>query len=199
MVSQCRLMGTGGMTKNVKLFYGSIAIIILLLVGWALFFHYYPVDKLVSDIGIQNTYIAAFMLAVIGGFSFVTGTSLYAALIALAHGGVNPLVLGSIGGLGLFVSDSLFYLLAAKMRFVIVHITSTWERLFRRIWKWIYRMPPWIVYAGIYCYAAFMPIPNDILLAVLALSGYSYREFAVFLFLGDITMTLMLTNISGAA
>jgi hypothetical protein len=177
----------------------SIAIIISLLLGWALFFHYYPVEKLVNDIGIRNTYFAAFMFAVIGGFSFVTGTSLYAALIALARGGVNPYMLGLIAGGGIFISDSLFYFVATKMRSVITSITSKWERVFRRIWKVVYQMPPWIVYTAIFLYAAFAPIPNDILLAVLALSGYNYREFAVFLFLGDMVMTLLLTTIGANA
>lgn len=68
--------------------------IVLILIGWALFFHFLPVSELVDRIGIQNTYVAAFLLATIGGFSSFTGTSLYAALIALSHGGVNPLALG---------------------------------------------------------------------------------------------------------
>jgi hypothetical protein len=186
------------MTKAKKL-YSSIAIIFSLLLGWALFFHYYPVEKIVSDIGIQNTYLAAFAFSVIGGFSFITGTSLYAALIALARGGVNPYILGVIAGLGIFLSDTLFYFVAVKMRSVITSITYKWERVFRRIWKVVYQMPPWVVYAGIFCYAAFSPIPNDILLAVLALSGYQYREFAVFLFLGDMVMSMLLTTISAAS
>jgi len=186
------------MTKRKKI-YTSAAFILLLLLGWALFFHYYPVEELVADIGIQNTYFAAFMFSVIGGFSFVTGTSLYAALIALAHGGVNPYALGAIAGLGIFISDSLFYFVATQMRSVIINITHKWERIFRRIWKIIYRMPTWMVYAGIFCYAAFVPMPNDILLAVLALSGYSYREFALFFFAGDVVMAMLLTTISAAA
>lgn len=184
------------MNKSTKL-YGSVFLIASLLLAWALFFHYYPVDQLVSDIGIQNTYFAAFMLAVIGGFSSVTGTSLYAALIALAHGGVNPYILGLIGGLGLFISDSLFYFVATKMRSVITGVTNRWERLFRRVWQWTYRMPKWAVFLAIYCYAAFAPVPNDIMLAVLALSSYKYKDFALYLFLGDLTMTLLLTTLSG--
>lgn len=175
----------------------AILIIVALLAGWALFFHFYPVDELVNDIGIQNTYFVAFMLAVIGGFSSITGTSVYAALVALAHAGVNPLVLGLVGGLGLFVSDSIFYFVLVKMRSIITHITDRWDRWFRRIWKLVYRMPKWVVYGVIFLYAAFSPLPNDIILAVLALSNYSYRQFAPFLFLGDVTVALMLTYFGG--
>ncbi len=181
-----------------KKFYGVIALVLLILVGWALFFHYYPVDELVNDIGIENTYFAAFMLAVIGGFSSITGTSLYAALVALAHGGVNPLVLGVIGGIGLFISDSLFYFVITKVRHILVDITKKWERVFRKVWKILYVTPSWVVYILIFLYTAFAPIPNDIVLALLAVSGYSYRQFAVFLLLGDLTMALLLTNVSNA-
>lgn len=186
------------MNKDTVKLYGLFFLVLSILIGWAVFFHYYPIENLVSDIGIQNTYLAAFTLAVVGGFSSITGTSLYAALIALAHAGVNSLALGVIGGIGLFISDSLFYYVAGKMRFLIVHATKGWERLFRRVWKWVYKTPSWLVYVGIFLWCAFAPIPNDILLAVLALSGYSYRQFAVFLFLGDLTMTILLTHVAGS-
>jgi hypothetical protein len=183
------------MTPTTRKIYGSLAVVVLLLLGWALFFHFYPVEKLIDSIGIRNTYFAAFLLAVIGGFSSITGTSLYATLLALSHNGVNPWVLGLIAGVGLFISDSLFYFVALTMRSIISNITHKWNKLFKRIWQWIYTRPKWMVYAGIFFFIAFVPIPNDILLAVLALSGYSYRQFALFLFLGDITMALLLTTV----
>lgn len=184
------------MTKNGRLI-RAILIIALLLSGWALFFHYYPVSELVNDIGIQNTYVVAFLLAVIGGFSSITGTSVYAALVALAHGGVNPLALGLVGGLGLFISDTIFYFVAVKMKDIITHITDRWERVFRRIWKFVYRMPPVVVYIAVFLYTLFSPLPNDIVLAVLAISNYTYRRFWPFLLLGDVAFVLMLTYFGG--
>jgi hypothetical protein len=181
---------------NARRLYGIILVMLLLLAGWALFFHYFPIERLIEAIGIRNIYLAAFLLSVIGGFSFVTGTSLYAALIALSHGGVNPYILGTIAGIGIFLSDSLFYLLMLKARSYLVGVTERSSRITNEIWKWIYRMPSWVVFFGIYLYAAFMPIPNDILLAVLALSGYRYSEFLPFLLLGDLTMALLLTTVS---
>lgn len=171
----------------------SVIIILTLLLGWALFFHYYPVERLVNAIGVQNTYLAAFIFSVIGGFSFVTGTSLYAALVALAHGGLNPYTLGIVSGLGIFLSDSLFYFVAVKMRSIITSVTSTWENIISRMWQFLDTMPKSIVFLGVLCYSAFAPIPNDILLAVLALSGYQYRQFAVFLLAGDMIMAFLLT------
>lgn len=173
-------------------------LIIVILAVWALFFHYYPVEEIISRIGVQNTYLAAFLLSVIGGFSSLTGTSLYAALIVLSKGGMNPFVLGIIAGLGLFLSDSIFYFIATHMRTLVSGITTRWERLFRNIWKWVHSTPDWIVYTAVFIYAAFAPLPNDVILVALALSNYSYRKFAVFLFLGDLTISILLTVFGGS-
>lgn len=186
-----------GTTSSTRL-YVLLGTVILILVGWAVFFHFVPPELLVEKIGIRNTYLAAFILAIVGGFSSVTGTSLYATLAAFAYSGeVNSLVLGVVSGLGLFLSDSLFYLVAEYGRGIIVKVASRWDVLFNRIRRWVRIAPNWLVYVGIFLYSAFSPIPNDVLLAVLVLSGYSYRQFALYLFLGDLTFALLLTNVAG--
>lgn len=176
----------------------TMLLIIVILAGWAVFFHYYPVEEIVSSIGVQNTYLAAFLLAAIGGFSSLTGTSLYAALIALSKGGMNPLALGIIAGIGLFLSDSVFYFIATRMRTLVSGITTKWERLFRNIWKWVHRTPEWVIYMTVFLYAAFGPLPNDIMLVALALSNFEYRKFAIFLLMGDLTISILLTVFGGS-
>jgi uncharacterized membrane protein YdjX (TVP38/TMEM64 family) len=182
--------------KPSKRTYALLGTILLILIAWALFFYFVPPEVLVDRIGIRNTYLAAFILAVVGGFSSITGTSLYAALAAFAQGGVNTWILGIVGGLGIFFSDSLFYFLASYGREMITKIAARWNTVFDRIRRWIKLAPDWLVYTGVFLYSAFAPIPNDILLAVLALSGYSYRQFAPYLLLGDLTMTIILTNLA---
>lgn len=179
--------------------YVLLGTILLVLVGWAIFFYFVPPELLVDKIGIRNTYFAAFILAVIGGFSSITGTSLYATLAAFAHSGeVNTFILGGVSGLGLFLSDSLFYFIAEYGHGIILKVTARWKTAFDKLRRWVRIAPDWLVYAGIFLYTAFSPIPNDILFAVLVLSGYSYRQFAVYLFLGDLTFTLLLTNVAGS-
>lgn len=181
--------------KNKRL-YIPLAIIVLVLFAWLLFFHFVPPETLVRTIGVQNTYLFAFLLAVIAGFSSITGTSLYATIAALAHGGVNNLILGIVSGLGLFLSDSFFYFVAVYGRNFIAQTASHWERLFKWIHEWVHRAPRWLVFAVVFLYSAFAPIPNDILLGVLAISGYSYKQFFPYLLLGDITAMILLTMVS---
>lgn len=177
----------------------SIIGIILFFLAWALFFHYYPIENLIERIGIKNVYLIAFVFSIIGGFSSITGLSLYAGLAVLARSGVNPYLLGLIAGVGIFISDSLFYFLLSRMKSVITSIHHRSQTLFDKVWRFLYRMPSWVVFFGIYLYAGFAPIPNDILLAVLALSSYEYKEFAPFLFLGDLTGMILLTTVAAAS
>lgn len=183
------------MKSSRRRIYALLGLVILILIAWAIFFHFVPPEELVRKIGVQNTYLIAFLLAVIGGFSSITGTSLYATLIALSQGGVNPTILGMVGGLGLFLSDSLFYFVLDYSRKMITKVADKWETIFNKIRSLVRRAPDWLVYVGVFLYSAFAPLPNDILLAVLTVSRYSYRQFAPYLFAGDIVMALLLTHV----
>lgn len=183
------------MKSSRRRIYALLGLVILILIAWAVFFHFVPPEELVRKIGVQNTYLIAFLLAVIGGFSSITGTSLYATLIALSQGGVNPTTLGMVGGLGLFLSDSLFYFVLDYSRKMITKVADKWETTFNKIRSLVRRAPDWLVYVGVFLYSAFAPLPNDILLAVLTVSRYSYRQFAPCLFAGDIVMALLLTHV----
>lgn len=185
------------MTHRTRLYF-SLAFIILFLIGWGLFFHYYSVESLIRAIGIQNVYLVAFLLAIVGGFSSITGFSLYAALATFAHGGVSPYVLGAVAGLGIFLSDTLFYFLLFKMKALTTSIQKRSHGLIEKMWRFMYKTPSWIVFFCIYLYAGFAPVPNDLLLVVLVLSGYQYKEFAPFLFLGDLTAMILLTTVAAA-
>lgn len=182
--------------KNLFMKYGAILLATFILVGWAVFFRFFPVDQIIDKIGIENSYLAAFLLATVAGFSSITGTSLYAAIIALAEGGVNPVILGIVSGIGLFLSDSAFFYIIHKGKDHIAEIAKKWETFFKRLHKFIKRAPDWLVYTIVFVCVAFLPVPNDILLAVLAVSGYRYKQFFLFLLAGDITMTLMLTLVT---
>ncbi|MDB5260459.1 MAG: hypothetical protein JWN37_690 [Candidatus Nomurabacteria bacterium] len=178
--------------KNKLKFYGPFVVIILILIGWAILFNIVSPAVIVQKIGIQNAYIFAFVLAVICGFSSITGATFYAAVLTLASGGLNPLILGIVGGLGLCISDFAFF-------FVVSHGTAVidkhWEGLSTFIKKWLSRMPAWFIYIFVFLYSAFAPIPNDIMLVSLAIGKTSFKKFAPYLFLGDIVSVIVLAYI----
>lgn len=185
------------MKKSTQSIYAALGIILLVIAGWFLFFHFFPPETIIEKIGINNVYLAAFLMASIGGFSSITGTSVYVALAGFAHSGsVNTLMLGIISGLGIFLSDSLFYFVVDYGRDMITKVESRWEKLFERVRRWMRVAPDWLVYMGVFACSAFAPIPNDILLAALVMSRYEYKRFVPYLFAGDLTAMILLTHVA---
>jgi hypothetical protein len=170
--------------------YRTLALVLLAVIGWAVLFRYVPADAIADYIGRQHVYAAAFLLALVAGFSSLTGSAAYAAIIGFARAGADPLLLGISGGIGLFLSDSAFYFLIMRGR---IALEGHFTRLLARTQSFIERVPAPVVYAFIYLFAAFGPIPNDVMLAALVLAGYAYRRFWPALLMGDITFALFLS------
>lgn len=173
--------------------YLPLIITIVVLIGWAIFFYYVSPTVIVDYIGVKNAYLVAFILAVICGFSSLTGSTFYVALAALSHGGANPIILGLVGGIGLCISDYAFYFVASKGTSVI---DTHWKKTTAFIRTWIYRVPDWLLYTIVFVYSAFAPIPNDVMLVALTLSDRPFKKFGPYLFAGDIASTLLLAYIT---
>ncbi len=158
--------------------YRVLILVVIALVGWSVFFYLVPADVLISWIGINNAYLFAFLISGVAGFSAFTGTTAYAAVIELSRGGADPLYLGLSGGIGLFLSDSFFYVLAIRGR---SSIATRFRKFFNYAQRTLQRVPDVFVYFGVFLFAAFGPIPNDVIMAALVVSGYNYRRFWPFL------------------
>lgn len=170
-------------------FYGVFILVILITVGWGVFFYYVSPTTVVAKIGIQNSYLVAFMVAVICGFSSITGTTFYVTIGALSNGGANPLLLGIIGGIGVCISDTAFYFLVSKGTHIV---DKHYQKFSNFIKKWVKIVPGWVVNIGVFIYSGFVPIPNDVLLVALALAGTPFKKVAPYLFAGDIVSTLLI-------
>ena len=170
----------------------TIILVVLTLIGWGAFFYFVPPDTLVEGVGIQNTYAVAFLISLVAGFSTLTGTAAYATVIEFARGGANPLLLGIIAGVGLFLSDSAFYLLVMRGRVALGNRLGRWLARFH---QFVERVPRWVVYVGVYLFCAIGPIPNDVMMTVMIIGGYQYRKLWIPLLLGDITFMLLLSHL----
>ena len=158
-----------------------------------MFFYFVSPTTLVEKIGIQNSYIVVFVLAVICGFSSLTTTTFYVAIAALSHGGAHPLLLGLSGGLGLCISDFAFYFFVRTGTPVI---DKHWKKVSDFVKRLIGAMPDWLLYPFIFVYSTIAPVPNDILLIALAVGGTPFKKIAPFLFAGDIASTILLAYLS---
>ncbi len=169
-------------------FYGPIILIVLITIGWGIFFHFVSPDSLVQKIGIQNSYLVAFIVSAICGFSSITSTTFYVTIGALAKGGANPLLLGITGGLGVCLSDFIFYYVISRSTYII---DRHWKKVTDFTARAIKILPDWMLHIFIFCYSAFFPAPNDILLVGLAFGKVPFRQIAPYLFAGDIVSTLL--------
>lgn len=176
-------------TKSWLQLYGPALFLILITMGWILLFRYVTPEEIVEKLGVQNTYLVAFVVALLCGFSSFTGSTFYLLIGTLAYGGANPILLGLVGGVGLCISDSLFYYIVTKGRHVI---DRHWVKLSSWIKEKLERAPKWAINSFVFVYSGFFPVPNDVMTAALAVGGTPFMRIAPYLFAGDIVSTMLL-------
>lgn len=172
--------------------YWSVLVLVIFLVAWSLLLSFFGPQELVGRIGIENTYLVAFLMAVFGGLSSLTGASFLTVIATFAEGGSNPALLGLAGGTGLFISDSVFYWVAR-------HSIDKLEHKLTRLTGWlrdrIQRLPLWAVLLGAWAYMSLTPLPGDLLMIALALAGIRYRYLAPVIFAAGVTVVVLVSYI----
>ncbi len=167
-------------------------LLVLFLVAWTLFFVFIPPSIFIDNIGVHNTYLIAFLLAVFGGLSTLTGAPFFVSIATFGAGGANPLLLGIFGGLGIFLSDSIFFLIARRgVRVLEARSIPNIQKFSEKIAK----LPPWIMYTFVLCYIGFTPFPNDLLMLALALAGIRYLHLAPVLMVGSFSIVTLTASL----
>src|SRR5690606_10619497 len=99
-------------------------------------------EEIVRWLGVENTYLVIFLIAALGGLSSFGGTIWVSALVGFASGGAHPIILGIVSGIGIFISDSIFYHLALYGK---KSLPDSWQRRIRKILNFIHKTPSWII------------------------------------------------------
>jgi hypothetical protein len=173
-----------GIEKNFGNKYGFITLLIFIISWITLLFIYGP-QKIVSFVGMRNGYILAFVVATFGGMSAFSSTSFFTTVITLALGGLNPILLGIIGGIGVTIGDSLFFYFGIHGRCLfpnkIIHKLDTFFR-------WLEKGPSLFVPVFVFLYAGFTPFPNELMTIPLGLIGIEYKEIILPLLIGNMVL-----------
>lgn len=160
----------------------SLIVLLLILVVLSVFV---TPQELVNYIGVKNIYLVSFLVAVFGGLSTLTGLSFFVSVAAFASGGADPFLLGLFGGLGVFISDSIFFLAAR-------HGVRVFKKNAKPISLWLAsKMEKFslsTILIGVYIYIGLTPLPNDILMVALAFMGMSFKRLAPVLMAGSISV-----------
>jgi len=81
--------------------------------------------EIVNAIGIRNAYFLAFAVLFFGGFSAAGSVSYISLLIALAAGGIDPLLLGLVSGVSLAIGDMIMFYTGEKGRELV---SGKWDK-----------------------------------------------------------------------
>ncbi|MEX0931326.1 MAG: hypothetical protein WDZ88_01105 [Candidatus Paceibacterota bacterium] len=160
------------------------AVLLVFILIQALFFFISP-SEIVSSVGIENSYGIAFLVALIGGVSTLTGPVLFATIATFSAGGANPFLLGLVGGLGIFISNSVFYFLALYGK---KSVSEKWKEKLNAISERIKeKYSKRVIFPLVYLYLSFTPLSDDVLMVGLVIAGYRYMHIAPLLLLGGIS------------
>lgn len=165
-----------------------ILFIVVFLASFILLLTLTTPEEIVDYVGVENTYFVSFLLAVFGGLSTVTGVPFFTSVVAFASGGANPWLLGLFGGVGIFISDLIFFFVARygahifrdTVKPVSLWLVSKMEKVSLKV-----------VLIGVFIYIGFTPLPNDIIMIALAFTGIPFKRIAPVLLAGSITIVVL--------
>lgn len=146
-------------------------------------------EEIVNQIGVSNSYLLVFIISFFGGFSAGGSISFISVLITLAIGGLNPIYLGLISGLSLTIGDFIMFHFGSRGRELIKNkwderIIKISDAIHKR--KWVQKILPYVAYL----YIGFAPLPNDILILLMAAIKYPPKKMRIIISLGDFSFAL---------
>jgi len=163
------------------------------IVAWTLVFLVIGPTEVVDLIGVRNGYIALFLVALFGGVSTFTFSTYVGTLLVLAASGLDPLLLGLVSGAGVTFGDTVYYYLGRKGRMFLDG--GVFSRFVKRATDWLHHKPAWVAVVGTYVYAAFTPLPNDVLAIALGATRRPYFHVILPLVFGNMTHTFIIASL----
>lgn len=144
-------------------------------------------SHIIDVIGVSNGYFVAFFAAATAGFSMFTVSVFYSAYIALVSAGLNIWLLALCAGVGLAISDTLFF-------YTLLHgrnlMPKKWRQKSDKFAHWIERRAKRVVPIIIFFYCILIPISTDFLMLTMALAKQKVRVVFPCLVVGNIAFAL---------
>ncbi|HIP50319.1 MAG TPA: hypothetical protein EYG99_02615 [Candidatus Pacebacteria bacterium] len=164
---------------------------VIALIAWAIFLFNIDIDVLVESMGVKNMHLILFLVAVLSSTSFLTSASFYVTFFAYVSAGFNPLIISIVGGAGMVVGDVIFFFISRHVGDVM---SMSNIKLYKKMFKYVSKLPTWGVYLFTYLYASFAPTPNDILILILGALKFKYSRIIPILIVGDITLLFLIAK-----
>jgi hypothetical protein len=163
-------------------------VVFSVLLIWITVLYFVGPSTIIEYIGVTNGYVFVFVLAALGGVSALSATSFFSTIIAFSMAGLDPYILGVLGGIGVTIGDSIYFYLGMNGKRMAPERYIRWIDRFA---EWSARAPGWVVPSIVYGYAAFTPFPNEIMTISMGLAGKRFKTIIGPLLLGNITITII--------
>lgn len=170
----------------------KFSIIAAIIFIWIVLLFIINPEKIIESIGIHNVYFITFLLAAIAGGSSFTAPSMYGILITFILGGAPLIPIAVIAGIGSTLGDSAYMYLGKRSHHVLP--SKTRKRLQGIIEKLETKnkiVMPFFIFA----YAAFAPIPNDLMTVSLGMTGYKIRNAIIPIVIGNMIYFFILLSV----
>lgn len=155
---------------------------LLTFVAISAMFYFSSAERIVSYIGVENAYVFIFILAFFGGLTTFSGIPYHVILIALAAGGLNPLVLGLTTAFAVSLGDCTSYFVGYFGReFVPERIERALQRLTR-----LQEHHPRLLPVIFFLYGVCVPFSSDLVTIPMGLLRYPLWRVIVPLGLGTV-------------
>lgn len=161
--------------------------LVTVFIGWTVAIYQFPPAQIVEKLGINNGYATTFVLAFFGGLSTFISIPYHLVVFTLAAGGLNPFVLGTVAGSGVFLGDTTSYFIGYSGRDIL---PSNLQQIFQKFCGWCITRPSWLVPLAIFSYGALVPFPNDFLVISLGLARYPYWKVMLPLSFGNVIFNI---------
>lgn len=165
-----------------------IYLLVAIFIAWNVTLFMLDLDDLVMMVGVHNLYLLFFFIAVTTGLSSLTAVTFYATLGSYVQLGLNPIILGIIGGFGMAIGDSIIYWLARQTRDLS---NIRYSKIYKKLYKFIANLSDINVYIFVIFYTSFIPIPNDFLMVALGFLHYKYSRIIPLIILGNIILVTL--------
>lgn len=171
--------------KNIILLF----LIIFFIISLYLFLDNVDVQRLVVRIGVHNGYAIVFLVSLFGSLTVVTSTFYFATISTFVIGGLNPIIVAVLSAIALTVGDFFIFLLFYKgIRIIEIYR----DNKIRKMFEWFFSKPK-IIPLFILLYFAVIPLPNEMMLAILALDKSKYKNIMPAIFIGNLIFSLIIS------
>jgi hypothetical protein len=164
--------------------------LVLFIISLMVLLYFISPEQIVAKMGISNVYLFTLLISFFAGFSAWTSFSMVAILLTFVAGGISPIFLGLITGLGLAVGDIIMFFVGSRGRKLI---SGRWKKRLNKIARFFDGKLKKLVPFLCYIYIGLTPFPNNFLIIFLALIKYPIKKLYVPIVLGDMTFPLVIT------